>query len=136
MSRTECSYSTNCCWLYMQVMHLQCQIFLQVASYYIIVQLAIYSNLVCSKQTKQIPIQPCSYSYVATCNQLKCVESFNANLQISIPRPVNAIPFPIEEDSIIFEHELICETILDNHMIPFYFCLFENLHNDTKYLSL
>ena len=112
-------------------MHPQCHIFLQVASYYIIV--AIYSNMVCSKQTKQ------TASHVAIATYMQPVKLCRIILYKSrsvFLRTVNALPFPVEEDSIIFEHELICETILDNHqMIPFYFCLFENLHNYTKYLT-
>ena len=109
-------------------MHPRCHIFLQVASYYIIV--AIYSNMVCSKPTKQ------TASHVAIATYMQPVKLCRIILHNSIPWTVNAVPFPVKEDSIIFKHELICETILDNHhMIPFYFCLFENLHNYTKYLT-
>ena len=86
--------------------------------------------MVCSKPTKQ------TASHVAIATYMQLVKLCRITLYNSIPRTDNAALFPVEEDSIIFKHELICETTLDNHhMILFYFCLFENLHNYTKYLT-
>ena len=72
--------------------------------------------MVCSKETKQIA------SHVAIAMQLIKLRKIilYKSRSVAIPQTVNAVPFHVEEDSIIFEHELICETILDNHhMIPF-----------------
>ena len=89
--------------------------------------------MVCSEQTKLTASQ---VAIIATYMQpvKLCRIILYKPRSVYIPRTVIAIP-PVEEDSTIFEHELICETILDNHHIA-NIILFENLHNYTKYLTI
>ena len=103
-----------------------CRSFTHSAKYFSVYML--YSNMMCSKQTKQMA------SHVAIAIYMQPVKLCRSILyksrSVAIPQTVNTVPFPVEEDSIIFKHELICETILDNHhMIPFYLKIYTIIQN-------
>ena len=76
----------------------------------------LYSNMMCSKQTKQIASHVVIAIYMQPVKLCRII--LYKSRSVAIPQTVNTVPFPVEENSI--KHELICETILDNHhMIPF-----------------
>ena len=85
--------------------------------------------MVCSKQTKPTASQ---VAIIATYMQpvKLCRIILYKSRSVFLEQLANAIPFPVEEDSTIFEHELICETILDNyHIIPFYLKIYTIIQN-------
>ena len=89
--------------------------------------------MVCSKQTKVTASQVAIATFMQPVKLCRII--LYKSLSVLLEQLMLYVPFPVEEDSTIFEHELICKTILDNHHI-IATILFENLHNYTKYLTV